>query len=278
MSELRIILKSKPEEKKKIFIDIGEKLSQSRKSSRKKLEGIAKKLNLSVDMLNNIEAGDVSKFPQTIHITGFLRAFAEKVNCDISLELEQLTARESSKIKKKPILKLSNKFSFLLIIFFLIFFISLIFFLSSPKIKKEFSDIKTLDNKKFEYQKNDHLQKNLNTIEFENEEETNIISEQPLKKDYFEIFFLEETWIEILDENKSLLKNGLFKIGESLMFEFKKEDSDFFIKSGNLGGFQIFYNEEFFAPFGLSGQVSKGFFFKEKINTVKNVRILKNEY
>ena len=34
MSELRIILKSKPEEKKKIFIDIGEKLSQSRKSSR----------------------------------------------------------------------------------------------------------------------------------------------------------------------------------------------------------------------------------------------------
>ena len=55
-------------------------------------------------------------------------------------------------------------------------------------------------------------------------------------------------------------------------------DSDFFIKSGNLGGFQIFYNEEFFAPFGLSGQVSKGFFFKEKINTVKNVRILKNEY
>ena len=97
-------------------------------------------------------------------------------------------------------------------------------------------------------------------------------------KDYFEILFLEETWIEILDGKKSLLKNGLFKIGESLMFEFKKEDSDFFIKSGNLGGFQIFYNEEFFAPFGLSGQVSKGFFFKEKINTVKNVRILKNEY
>ena len=97
-------------------------------------------------------------------------------------------------------------------------------------------------------------------------------------KIFFEIIFLEETWIEILDKNKNLLTNGLYQIGESLKFEFKKEDSDFFIKSGNLGGFQIFYNEEFFAPFGLSGQVSKGFFLKEKINTVKNVRVLKNEY
>jgi cytoskeletal protein RodZ len=273
MSELRIILKSKPEEKKEIFVIIGEKLSQSRKSSRKKLEGIAKKLNLSVEMLNNIEAGDVSKFPQTIHITGFLRAFAEKVDCDISLELEQLTLQEGFKTKKTSVLKLSNKFPFFLMIFFLIFFISLIFILSTPETKKEVSDIKTLENKKFH-----HLQKSLNTIEFENDEDINISFKQPLKKDYFEILFLEETWIEILDENKSLLKNGLFKIGESLMFEFNKEDSDFFIKSGNLGGFQIFYKEEFFAPFGLSGQVSKGFFFKEKINTVKNVRILKNEY
>ena len=74
------------------------------------------------------------------------------------------------------------------------------------------------------------------------------------------------------------MTNGLYQIGESLKFEFKKDDSDFFIKSGNLGGFQIFYNEEFFAPFGLSGQVSKGFFLKEKINNVKNVRVLKNEY
>ena len=114
--------------------------------------------------------------------------------------------------------------------------------------------------------------------ELENIEATINTTEVPLSEDFFEIIFLEETWIEILDKNKNLLTNGLYQIGESLKFEFKKEDSDFFIKSGNLGGFQIFYNEEFFAPFGLSGQVSKGFFLKEKINTVKNVRVLKNEY
>ena len=101
MSELRIILKSRPEEKQKIFITIGEKLSKSRKSSRKKLESIAKKLNFSLEMLKDIEEGNVSKFPPTIHITGFLRAFSEKVGCDISLELEQLIQQESSMTKNK---------------------------------------------------------------------------------------------------------------------------------------------------------------------------------
>jgi len=274
MSELQIILKSKPEEKKKIFVTIGEKLSQSRKSSRKKLEGIAKKLNFSVEMLKNIEAGDIEKFPQTIHITGFLRAFSEKVGCDISSELEQLTIQESSEVKNGKSLKLSNKSSFLLLTLFLILIISLVFHLSTPKIKKEVYDTRLLEDNKSQFQ----TEKIPNTKEIQSTGDIVITSELPSSKEFFEILFLEETWIEILDKNKSLLTNGLFQIGESLKFEFKEEDSDFFIKSGNLGGFQIFYNEEFFAPFGLSGQVSKGFFFKEKINTVKNVRILKNEY
>ena len=143
MSELRIILKSRPEEKKKIFVTIGEKLSKSRKSSRKKLEGIAKKLNFNPEMLKDIEAGNVSKFPPTIHITGFLRAFAEKVGCDISLELEQLIQQESSITKNRKSFELPNKLSFLLLVFFLIFLISLIFILSTPKVKKEVLQIKT---------------------------------------------------------------------------------------------------------------------------------------
>ena len=274
MSELRIILKSRPDEKKKILITIGEKLSKSRKSSRKKLEGIAKKLNFSLEMLRDIEAGDISKFPQTIHITGFLRAFAEKVGCDISLELKQLIQKESSITKNRKNLELPNKLSFLLLVFFLIFLISLIFILSTPKVKKEAFQMKTSEISETQ----NKIEKTIDNKELENIEVTINTTEVPLSEDFFEIIFLEETWIEILDKNKNILTNGLYQIGESLKFEFKKEDSDFFIKSGNLGGFQIFYNEEFFAPFGLSGQVSKGFFLKEKINTVKNVRVLKNEY
>ena len=274
MSELRIILKFRPEEKKKILITIGEKLSKSRKSSRKKLEGIAKKLNFSLEMLKDIEAGNVSKFPPTVHITGFLRAFAEKVGCDISLELEQLIQQENSTAKNRKSFELPNKPSFLLLVFFLIFLISSIFILSTPKGKKEVLQMKTSEISKTR----NEIEPIIAYKELENIEDTINTTEVQLSEDFFEIIFLEETWIEIFDKNKDLLTNGLYQIGDSVKFEFKKEDSDFFIKSGNLGGFQIFYNEEFFAPFGLSGQVSKGFFLKEKINTVKNVRVLKNEY
>ena len=134
--------------------------------------------------------------------------------------------------------------------------------------------MKTLENTKTQLK----VETIIDNKELENTEAKINTTELQISEEFYEIIFLEETWIEILDRNKNLLKSGLYQIGESLKFEFKKEDSDFFIKSGNLGGFQIFYNEEFFAPFGLSGQVSKGFFLKEKINTVKNVRVLKNEY
>ena len=274
MSELRIILKFRPEEKKKILITIGDKLSKSRKSSRKKLEGIAKKLNFSLEMLKDIEAGNVSKFPPTVHITGFLRAFAEKVGCDISLELEQLIQQENSTAKNRKSFELPNKPSFLSLVLFLIFLISSIFILSTPKGKKEVLQMKTSEISKTR----NEIEPIIAYKELENIEDTINTTEVQLSEDFFEIIFLEETWIEIFDKNKDLLTNGLYQIGDSVKFEFKKEDSDFFIKSGNLGGFQIFYNEEFFAPFGLSGQVSKGFFLKEKINTVKNVRVLKNEY
>ena len=62
MGELRIILKNNPDEKKKIFVTIGEKLLRSRKSSRKKLEGISKKLNLTPQMLKILK--QENRFPK----------------------------------------------------------------------------------------------------------------------------------------------------------------------------------------------------------------------
>ena len=70
--------------------------------------------------------------------------------------------------------------------------------------------------------------------------------------------------MEILDKQNVVLESGLFQVGQFLRFEFKQADSDFFIKSGNLGGFQIFYKDEFFAPFGLSGKQLMDFFLKRK--------------
>ena len=114
----------------------------------------------------------------------------------------------------------------------------------------------------------ENLKHNIEPIDY------NILAENQ----FFEILFLEKTWIEIFDKEKNLIEKGLFNIGQSLKFIFDTVDSDFFIKSGNLGGFQIFYNNEFFAPFGLSGQVSNGFFVKKKVSSIYDVRAMRDEY
>ncbi len=271
MSELRLILRKDPDKKKKIFREIGQKLSQSRKSSRKKLEGISKKLNLSLEMLKKIESGEIDRFPQSIHITGFLRAFAEKVNCDISSEISQLSDEKKSSQAKIKKVNLSSKNIFFIFVFFFTFIISVTFYILTK------TDLNKLDNiSETKNGLNNHLDYTLRSIQDKNEE--NKILKNNEQDNFFEILFLEETWIEISDENKKSLQNGLFNVGDSMKFNFQDTDSDFFIKSGNLGGFQIFYKSEFFAPFGLTGQVSKGFFLKEKINSIKNIRNLKNEY
>ena len=92
-------------------------------------------------------------------------------------------------------------------------------------------------------------------------------------KNYFEIIFLEETWIEVYKDDKTLVRSGLFNIGDRIDFEFKSQISDYFIKSGNLGGFQIFFRDEFFAPFGYSGEINNGFYLKEKINQIRKKRL-----
>ena len=255
---------------------IGRKISESRKSSRRKLEGISKKLNISTEILKKIEAGLVEDIDGDIPITGFIRAFAKITNTDISEEIEKLQLdytipqKPKSIYQQVPTIKASKilivflfSFSFLLMI---LYFLSLsekknnkiLTLNSSVQIDEDFEDdyfIDQIDMKK-EVRQNEKK-----------------IKSQEVDDSYFEILFLEETWIEIYSLDNSLVQSGLYKIGDTLNFVFENAESDFFIKSGNLGGFQIFFKDEFFAPFGYSGEVNKGFYVKEKIFNLKNMRL-----
>ena len=50
---------SEKKTKKMLYGVIGRKISEARKSSRRKLEGISKKLNISTDILKKIESGEI---------------------------------------------------------------------------------------------------------------------------------------------------------------------------------------------------------------------------
>ena len=99
-----------------IYKVIGRKISESRKSSRRKLEGISKKLNISIEILKKIESGEIETIEKAIPVTGFIRAFAKITNAEIGEELDKLQSDYYTNEKPKniyqqvPTIKLSKIF------------------------------------------------------------------------------------------------------------------------------------------------------------------------
>ena len=257
-----------------IYRVIGRKISESRKSSRRKLEGISKKLNISIEILKKIESGEIETIEKEIPVTGFIRAFAKITNTEIGEELDKLQSDYNTNEKPKniyeqvPTIKLSKIFLVFLSSF--CFLLLVIYFLNTRSDKRVETVInqEIVSDEEFFKQNNDQDVKQSDLVTVLNEEETTTDN-----KNYFEIIFLEETWIEVYKDDKTLVRSGLFNIGDRIDFEFKSQISDYFIKSGNLGGFQIFFRDEFFAPFGYSGEVNNGFYLKEKINQIIKKRL-----
>ena len=259
--------------KQTIYKVIGRKISESRRSSRRKLEGISKKLNISIEILRKIESGEVDTIEKEIPVTGFIRAFAKITNTEIGEELDKLQSDYITNQKPKtvyvqvPSIKLSKIFLVFLSSF--CFLLLIIYLLNTGSGKREEIAINNeiVPEEQFFKENNDQdfMETDLLTL---NEKEITTDN-----KNYFEIIFLEETWIEVYNDDKTLVRSGLFNIGDRIEFEFKTQISDYFIKSGNLGGFQIFFKDEFFAPFGYSGEVNNGFYLKEKINQIIKKRL-----
>ena len=257
-----------------IYKVIGRKISESRKSSRRKLEGISKKLNINVEILRKIESGEVDTIEKEIPVTGFIRAFAKITNTEIGEELDKLQSDYITNQKPKivygqvPSIKLSKIF---FVFLFSFCFLLLIIYLLNTKSGKRIEIVinkEIVSEEQFFKDNNDQDIMEANLVTILNEKEITTDNEN-----YFEIIFLEETWIEVYKDDKTLVRSGLFNIGDRIDFEFKSQISDYFIKSGNLGGFQIFFRDEFFAPFGYSGEVNNGFYLKEKINQIRKKRL-----
>ena len=257
-----------------IYKLIGRKISESRKSSRRKLEGISKKLNINVEILRKIESGEIDTIEKEIPVTGFIRAFAKITNTEIGEELDKLQSDYITNQKPKivygqvPSIKLSKIF---FVFLFSFCFLLLIIYLLNTKSGKRIEIVinkEIFSEEQFFKDNNDQDIMEANLVTILNEKEITVDNEN-----YFEIIFLEETWIEVYKDDKTLVRSGLFNIGDRIDFEFKSEISDYFIKSGNLGGFQIFFKDEFFAPFGYSGEVNNGFYLKEKINQIRKKRL-----
>ena len=113
-----------------VYKIIGEKISSQRKKKRKKLPGISKKLNISIDHLNLIEEGDVVSLPKYTLVNGFIKTYAKFIGANISDEFDMLEKKNRSQSENTE--KIFSKVSLKqLIIFICIFFLLLFFFYNS---------------------------------------------------------------------------------------------------------------------------------------------------
>ena len=249
MTENENLTESENKTRKILYTVVGRKIAEARKSSRRKLEGISKKLNINTDILKKIESGEIANIDTEIPITGFIRAYAKLTNAEISEELEKLQSNYFVDGKVKNLYKTGSNIKaskiFVVFIASFSFLLLILYFFNANQDKKKLTINETNDLTTKEYfLENDTVQ----SVDGRNEFFINkSIGNKEVKVDdsFFEIIFLEETWIEIYNKDKDLLNSGLYKVGQSIDFTFDSLDSDFFIKSGNLGGFQIFLRMNF---------------------------------
>tara|TARA_B100000029_G_C17129530_1_gene798219 strand:- start:134 stop:511 length:378 start_codon:yes stop_codon:yes gene_type:complete len=111
-----------------IFKNIGKKITQKRKQKRRKVQGISKKLNISIVFLNLIEEGNFFKIPRHVPILGFVKSYARYLDVDISSELSQINSITMDTDNSKSEFVFNKGFK-RFIIFFLFFISCLIILL-----------------------------------------------------------------------------------------------------------------------------------------------------
>ena len=120
------------------FEKIGKKISERRKSLRKKFPGISKKLNISINFLKYIEEGKVDKIPDHIPVKGFVKTYAKFLSVNIEEELG-IVEKRFYEIEKKIDSQSSIKHNFkLYFVYFILilFFLILLSYLINLEIKK----------------------------------------------------------------------------------------------------------------------------------------------
>ena len=120
------------------FEKIGKKISERRKSLRKKFPGISKKLNISINFLKYIEEGKVDKIPDHVPVKGFVKTYAKflKVNIEEELDIvEQKFYENEREIDSKSSIKHNFKLYFVYFILIIIFLL-LLFYLINFENKK----------------------------------------------------------------------------------------------------------------------------------------------
>ena len=250
----------------------------ARKNKNLSVKDASQILNISEDIINNLEKADFNELNKNIFIVGHIRTYLNLIEIDPKLLINNYKAKEIFiKTKSQSIIlpykfKLSRKYILLISIF--LFILVLLIYREINKLNEKYiiQDNKELifeeKNENKEEEKNIQNKAESKTIIDENKEEAKPIidenksintSNEKITSEIKNIDFIyieasEDSWIEIQDKNTKVIVSKIIKKEEKIKLPYQK---DLILVTGNAGGIIIKIDNNIINKIGESGEVKR---------------------
>ena len=243
-------------------------LKFTRESKNITIEQASKLLNININILQNIENGELDKLTNDVFTIGHIRTYLKWLEIDPNLIISEKknTKNSNSNIKKNKVIlpyKLKISKFYVSLISIILFFILILIYNNKTTINPD-SYVRISTNKI----EDKPLKNEIETLEYEKTSETIAISEGPLNKEiekdisqnildqinYIYIKAIADSWIEIQKNNSEILVSKVIKKGEELKLPYEK---DLILVTGNAGGIIIHLNNTIINNIGLPGEVKR---------------------
>ena len=280
---------------------IGKKISLVRKESKQKIDKISKILKIRSEFLVAIEEGSLAGLPEEVYLKGFIKSYANYFNLDIDYEMkilsnyynESASAKIRNREKEDPTDSLPTAK-----VFAAVFIVFLIVIISWSEYQKSEIDSYSLDEEKTHESVSEKII-NKKTNDIDNQVKINssrdeiiIVKEAEVaninrtesrelevktitdNKTSSEIImlFLDTTWIQIRKIDGSIVNSGIFEKEEIINIVFDERNTDYFIDTGNAGGFKLLSNNKELPLLGELGSVKKNVSLLGYFNRYNNMQ------
>lgn len=235
-----------------VMLCVGDILSSARSKSKKDIERIAEKLRIRSRYLEALENSEYDAFPGRIYALGFLKAYAEFLGLDV----DDLITRYKEEIKgvsEKPvvmpvperqIILPSLKILSLALVLGVVIWLLWYFFSFSeekgpalPPISQEEPLVEiqaVVEEKKEEPKKEEAVAK---------KEETKAADKKATtKKNRVQLKAKEEVWIEISNDDDTVVVSKALKKGE--VYDVPSNSADMTLKTANAGGLDVIVDSQ----------------------------------
>jgi cytoskeletal protein RodZ len=234
-------------------------LKFTRESKNVTIENVSKLLNININILQNIENGELETLTNDVFTIGHIRTYLKWLEIDPNLIISEKKINENSNLniqKHKVVLPYKLKISkfYVSLISIILFFILILIYNNKTKINPDSyvnintSKIETLEDEKL-YETITNSEVPLNK-KIEKDISQNILNEL----NYIYIRANADSWIEIQKNNSEILVSKVIKKGEELKLPYEK---DLILVTGNAGGIIIHINDTIITNIGLSGEVKR---------------------